>query len=94
MSEIDMKLWERYVLNERIQQCLKTPQVPQRSPEWFEMRKSRITGSIVDTILGTNPYASYEQLVAEKAGMPCEFKGNAATQHGTLYEPDAILLYE
>lgn len=92
MTEMDK--WEGYVLNDRIRQCLMTPQVPQRSPEWFEMRKSRITGSIVDTILGTNPYASYEQLVAEKAGMPCEFRGNAATQHGTLYEPEAIALYE
>ena len=87
-------VWDAYILNERIRHCLKTPQAPQRSNEWFEMRKSRITGSIVDTILGTNPYASYEQLVAEKAGMPTEFKGNAATQHGTKYEPEAIQLYE
>lgn len=88
------KDWKGYVLNKRIEECLRIPQVPQRSTEWFEMRKGRITGSIVDTILGTNPYASYEQLVAEKAGMPNEFKGNAATQHGTKYEPEAIALYE
>lgn len=82
-----------YVMTPWIAECIDMPLVPQRSEEWFELRKSRITGSVVDTILGNNPYGDYDQLVCEKAGMPVAFKGNDATAHGTKYEPVAIEEY-
>ena len=82
-----------YILTPWIAQCIDMPLIPQRSDAWFELRKARITGSVVDTILGNNPYGDYDQLVCEKAGMPVAFKGNDATAHGTLYEPMAIEQY-
>lgn len=77
-----------------IRQCINAPFVPQRSAEWFELRRSRITGSMCDTLLGTNRFQTWDELVAEKAGMPVVFRGNAATQHGIDNEPKAIRLYE
>ena len=47
-----------------------------------------------DTLLGTNRFQTWDQLVCEKAGMPVEFRGNAATQHGIDNEDKAIRLYE
>ena len=79
---------------EWIETCLNSPLIPQRSAEWFQMRKTRITGSMCDTLIGSNPFQSWDQLVCEKAGMPVEFKGNAATQHGIDNEDKAIKLYE
>ena len=32
------------------------PEPAQRTPEWNEKRKSRVTGSIVGAILGLSPY--------------------------------------
>lgn len=82
-----------YIVSPRLSECIDAPLVPQRSAEWFELRKQRITGSIVDTILKTNPFGDYAELVCEKAGMPVVFTGNAATAHGTKYEPVAIEEY-
>ena len=79
---------------EWIERCLASPLIPQRSDEWFRMRKTRITGSMCDTLVGSNPFQTWDQLVCEKAGMPVEFKGNAATQHGIDNEDKAIRLYE
>ena len=77
-----------------IKTCIETPLVPQRSQKWFELRRTRITGSMCDTLLGTNRFQTWGQVVAEKAGMPVEFKGNEATQHGIDNEDKAIKLYE
>lgn len=84
----------QYVLTPFVRKCIETPLVPQRSAAWFTMRKTRITGSMCDTLLGTNRFQSWDQVVAEKAGCPVEFKGNAATQHGIDNEALAIRLYE
>ena len=77
-----------------IKECIEAPLIPQRSEKWFELRKTRITGSMCDTLLGTNRFQSWDQVVAEKAGCPVEFKGNSATQHGIENEEKAIKLYE
>lgn len=77
-----------------IKECIEKPLIPQRSDEWFNLRKTRITGSMCDTILGTNRFQTRDQVVAEKAGCPVEFKGNDATQHGIDTEEKAIRLYE
>lgn len=83
-----------FYTTEWIDRCLKSDLIHQRSAEWFEMRKTKITGSMCDTLLGSNPFQSWDQLVCEKAGMPVEFKGNEATQHGIDNEAVAIKLYE
>ena len=43
--------------------------IKQGSPEWFEARKNKITGSIADTVLDNNSYQTYWQLVNEMAGV-------------------------
>ena len=78
----------------RLDEIMQLPLIAQRTPEWFELRKSKLTGSIIDTVLKTNPYQTAEALVCEKAGMPNNFSGNQATQHGTKYEPFAVTEYE
>lgn len=85
---------ESYATSPWIRDCIERPLVPQRSDEWFKMRRTRITGSMCDTLLGTNRFQTWDQLVCEKAGMPVEFRGNAATQHGIDNEDKAIRLYE
>lgn len=78
----------------RLDEILQTPLIAQRTPEWFDMRTSKLTGSIIDTVLKTNPYQTVEALICEKAGMPNEFHGNEATRHGTKYEAVAVAEYE
>jgi len=70
----------------------------QRSNEWFEVRKHRITGSSVGAILGLNPWMSRDdvmrRMVREYWGAEPEFTGNAATQWGTAMEEHAIADFE
>lgn len=81
------------VTTPRIQEVRAIPLVAQRTDAWFKMRGDRITGSIADTILGTNPYEGPASVVAQKAGIKSTFRGNAFTAHGTKYEPIAIQAY-
>lgn len=70
----------------------------QRSKEWFEARRGRVTGSIVGGLLGLAPYMSKEDafraLVRSCHGLPDEFKGNIATEYGTANEGLARSAYE
>lgn len=70
----------------------------QRSKEWFDARKGRVTASAVGSILGLSPFAKQEdvlrRMVREYHGAPSEFTGNAATEWGTANEPWAISQYE
>ena len=72
--------------------------VQQRTPEWFELRVGRITGSRIGSVLGVNPYKSRADLLDEMAlelnGVSSDFKGNRATRHGELHEPIAVKAYE
>lgn len=58
----------------------------QRTKEWFEARKLRITGSRAGAILGLNPNKSYDdvmrEMVREYHGAESEFQGNIATRWG------------
>lgn len=69
----------------------------QRSPEWFEARKGRVTGSIAGAALGLCPWMSPAQvirkLVREHHGAPSEFVGNPATEYGTRHERAATLRF-
>lgn len=72
-------------------------QPEQRSPEWFEQRKGKLTGSNIGAALGLNPWKTPEdlirQMVREYHGAESEFTGNAATEYGTTHEPLALLDY-
>lgn len=70
----------------------------QRSNEWYEARKGRITGSAVGAILGLSPFTSRDdvmrRMVREYHGQPSDFTGNVATEYGTLNEPNALADYQ
>ncbi len=72
--------------------------IEQRSPEWFEARKGKLTGSNVGAALGLSPWKTPDdlirQMVREYHGAEPEFVGNAATEFGTAHEPLALLDYE
>ena len=70
---------------------IKTP--TQKSTEWLEQRKHRLTASDTATALGVNPYETRESLLLRKCGIERVFKGNEATKHGEKYENEAIELY-
>lgn len=69
------------------------PQYEQRSEEWFDQRKDRLTSSDVDTILGCNKYQKPIDVLFKKCGMASPFTGNEATRHGQKYEDEAIAHY-
>lgn len=66
----------------------------QRSPEWFDARKGRVTGSSVGAILGLDPNRTREDVLREMVrtyhGYPREFQGNIATQWGVTHEAEAL----
>lgn len=67
----------------------------QRTPEWFEKRKGRVTGSMVGAILGLSPYMTradaMRTMVRAQLGAESEFTGNVATEYGTAHEAGAII---
>lgn len=69
----------------------------QRSEEWFESRKGRITGSRVGAILGMSPWQKpadvLRAMVREYHGAPSEFLGSVATDHGNNNEQRALLAF-
>jgi putative phage-type endonuclease len=66
---------------------------PQKSIEWFQARKGRITGSIAGAALGLNPWQTpadaMRTMVREYHGAEREFTGNVATEWGTFNEVGA-----
>ena len=69
----------------------------QRSEEWFQQRKGRITGSRVGAILGLSPWQKpidvLRAMVREYHGAPSEFLGSVATDHGNNNEQRALLAF-
>ena len=65
------------------------------NPEWLEARKHRITGSVVASIVGLNPYTSRLQYLKQKL-WPVEMdaRGKMACQYGNLNEPVAEAYFE
>lgn len=75
-----------------------TTQLEQRSPEWHEARRNRITASMVGAILGLSPYMTRDDamrsMVRDREGLPSEFTGNVATEWGNANEDMARGEYE
>lgn len=69
----------------------------QKSKEWFDARRGKLTGSNVGAALGLNPWKTPDdlirQMVREYHGAEPEFTGNAATEYGNLHEPLAVMEY-
>ena len=68
--------------------------VAQRTEPWFKMRKGKVTGSAVASVLGRNPYQSKNKLMRTKLGLEPRFEGNIYTEYGNRMEPHAALAYQ
>lgn len=77
----------------QVQYLMSLPKHEQRSPEWFEERKNKLTSSDVDSVLGTNKYSNSDEVLFKKCGIAVPFVGNEATRHGQKYEDEAIEHY-
>jgi len=74
--------------------------IEQRTPEWYEARKGRVTASSVGGILGLSPYAARQQvmraMVREACRAPSEFPDPAPppVAWGNAMESQALLDFE
>lgn len=72
--------------------------IEQRSPEWHEQRRSRVTGSAVGAILGLSTYMTradvMRRMVRDAIGAESEFTGNVATEYGTHHESGALVEFQ
>lgn len=90
--DVENKLREHGV-HPRVIDLLKLPQYEQRTPEWFDQRKGKLTASDLDAVCGNNKYQSKTEVLFKKNGVSPPFTGNVATRHGQKYEDEAIELY-
>lgn len=70
----------------------------QRSKEWFEARKKRLTASNVGAVLGLDPFRDRDDvmrtMVREALGAEPEFAGNVATVYGQYHEAGALVDFQ
>lgn len=90
---LNEKKQEDIEIHPHVQELFKIPRHDQRSQEWYQQRRERLTASDVATAIGMNPYSSRADLIYKKCGGKDEFKGNAATKHGEKWEDTAIRIY-
>jgi putative phage-type endonuclease len=76
-----------------VNELLAAEYAEQRSQEWLELRENMITASDIASALGENHYESPDSFVKKKV-LRTQFKGNAATAHGTLLEPLVRDIYD
>ena len=82
-------------LEAHFQKLFNTPQPEQRSEEWYEYRKIRITASDTATAIDLNPYEPVEHFIVKKCKPELiPFIDGIFVFHGRKYEPIATLIYE
>lgn len=69
----------------------------QRSQDWFDARRGKLTGSNIGAAIGVNPWKTpgdlIRQMVRDYHRAGSEFTGNIATDYGTRHEPLALMDY-
>jgi putative phage-type endonuclease len=80
------------LIHSKVKQMNETPQVAQRTAEWYEMRKKMITASEVGSFLGVSPYKSRRMSIREKMSIlrdepQPDRKKSFMTDWGVKYEP-------
>lgn len=93
-SVINLLIDDIYERRAKIVRYLKNIKYPdQRTFEWFEERKTRITASDCGTVLDMNEYEDQFMFIIKKiTNVP--FKGNIYCYHGKKYEKIASMIYE
>ena len=71
--------------------------IQQRTPEWQEQRKLRITGSRLGAVLGLSPWQKpkdvLREMVRQYHGAESEFVGGPHIDHGVNHEKNALLCF-
>jgi len=94
MEDFDPKIFTKGISPmDKIKFIQDLPQHEQRSPEWFEQRKDRLTSSTAGSVLDICPYDKPVEILFKKCGHSKPFVGNVATLHGQRWEDPAILVY-
>jgi putative phage-type endonuclease len=78
-----------YVVHPRVLELINTEQFVQRTPEWYERRKTLMTASNAAGAIGIKPFESFRGDAREdclRNLVSGSFKGNIATQHGCDHE--------
>lgn len=83
---------------EKLHQLRAVPLVAQRSDEWYQLRKQRLTASDIAQAIGKSKFGSRSQLVqkkaAEVAGLSVLFRQVPAMKWGVMFEPMAMRCYQ
>lgn len=81
---------------QQLKVLLEEPQVAQRSQEWFDMRKNRLTASDLAQAMNKGKFGTKQQLLSKKAfpesAAPFP-SSNPALQWGVMFEPMASRCY-
>lgn len=91
---IEKRLSSIRMFRSKLRNLLEQPQVEQRSPEWHEMRKNRLTASDTATAMNRGKFETRKNLLRKKAFphlMP--FQSNYIMKWGTMLEPIANRCY-
>ena len=95
-SIVKENITNQKVYNERKEKLkgLKELELPeQRSPEWYEMRKDKLTASSLASAIGKCHFTTREELILSKIEDK-PYESNPITEWGVKYEDIAILFYE
>ncbi len=95
-SIVEENIRNQGVYNERKEKLkgLKLLELPeQRSPEWYEMRKEKLTASSLASAIGKCHFTTREELILSKIEDK-PYESNPITEWGVKYEDIAILFYE
>lgn len=83
--------------NKTLYELLSQPQVAQRSPEWYELRKNRLTASAVAQAIGKGKFASKADLLKDKAfpelAKPFDSHSSPPLRHGIILEDMSARCY-
>jgi len=83
-----------YIYRSKLKELQKIPFVKQRSPEWFDMRKQRLTASdLYDAIKGGNTSLNLAKKKANIIVDTINYNSIPALKWGTMFEPMASRCY-
>lgn len=91
----EVKVPDEYIkLEEQFNKLKNIIQPVQRSKEWFENRKNKITASDTAAAIDNNPYEPVESFLVKKCDSNYEFRDNENVYHGKKFELIATMIYE
>jgi putative phage-type endonuclease len=97
-EEIETRIRAFQKYRAKLSILLQQPLIEQRSPEWYALRKQRLTASDTAQALNMGKFGSRSQLVTKKAmelqGIEKPFKTLPAMQWGIMFEAMALRCYQ